>query len=765
MLYEWAEEYEPDLFSRIQKLVAEGKWHIMGGWYLQPDCNMPSGEALIRQIRLGRDYFKKKFGVVCSTAVNFDSFGHDRGLVQLLSKCGYDSYLFMRPDKHFFDYPADLFIWTGFDGSSLLCHHIDCGYHSNPGLAVKKIRSWLDSHKEEKQGLIPWGVGNHGGGPSRKDISAVNTLIHNEQERMIFHSWPEQYFESAASLRDQLPKCSVSMNPFAPGTYTSQCRVKQQYRQLENEIDLTEKMLTDVFIRQGNAFPDKELAKAEKDLCLVQFHDILPGTCIQDAEEFALQTLGHGLRICRQLQDRAFFAMIQSEKKPQPGETAVIVYNPLPRRVLYDVSAEFMLEDAEERTGWFSPVVKDENGLILSSQAEKERSNMAWEWRKRVVFRAELKPLQINRFDISVINTKKKPVIGQDLSFDNGIIKASIDPCTGLIMHYSVEGREYLSAPACRLLVMKDSADSWSMIDDRFNEVAGVYRLMTEKESADFADTDKPSLSPVRVIEDGSVRKVIEAFFIFNGSQAVIRYTFSYGGKSVLIEVFIRNSEINRMIKLEFPSAASALCLGQAIFGWQALNSSGKENVSQQWVAAADSGDMLTIINSGSYGSDFTEGRFRISLLRTPGYAAHPMKDLPILPRDRFSPHMDTGMRRFRFALCGGKKEERIENISDEAQLFNEPPYALACFPGGDGQEKLPLVTLTGKGIQLSNIRPDHARSSLSVRLFNTTDRPLETTLSVPLWQRNYAIALKPFEFITFRISREAEGCTVISPV
>src|SRR5689334_12039099 len=97
LLYEWIREYEPRLFKRIQRLVRAGKWHIMGGWFLQPDCNMVSGEAMIRQILTGRAYFRKYFKSRPTTAMNFDPFGHSRGLVQILAKSGYDSYLVTRP--------------------------------------------------------------------------------------------------------------------------------------------------------------------------------------------------------------------------------------------------------------------------------------------------------------------------------------------------------------------------------------------------------------------------------------------------------------------------------------------------------------------------------------------------------------------------------------------------------------------------------------------------------------------------------------------
>ena len=107
LLYRWIEEYEPELFAEIQELVKCGKWHIMGGWELQPDCNMPSGESFVRQILSGRKYFAEKFGVRPETAINFDPFGHTRGLVQILNKSGYTSYIFTRPNSNFITLPGE----------------------------------------------------------------------------------------------------------------------------------------------------------------------------------------------------------------------------------------------------------------------------------------------------------------------------------------------------------------------------------------------------------------------------------------------------------------------------------------------------------------------------------------------------------------------------------------------------------------------------------------------------------------------------------
>jgi alpha-mannosidase len=175
ILYRWVEEYEPALFARIQRLVAAGRWHIMGGWYLQPDCNMPSGESFVRQILLGKVYFREKFAVEPTTAINFDSFGHTRGLVQILAKSGYDSYLFCRPDRDVLPLPANDFTWAGYDGSTITAHRSIEFYNSALGHADDKIRRWLDKCRDHPVALCLWGIGNHGGGHSR--IGHVQALM------------------------------------------------------------------------------------------------------------------------------------------------------------------------------------------------------------------------------------------------------------------------------------------------------------------------------------------------------------------------------------------------------------------------------------------------------------------------------------------------------------------------------------------------------------------------------------------------------------
>src|SRR5690606_1842765 len=127
------EEYDPQLFHRIQELVRQGKWHIMGGWYLQPDCNMPSGESFVRHMLVGRKYFAEKFGTRPTTAINFDPFGHTRGLVQIMAKAGFGCYIVYRAGDNDRPLSGEEVNWIRYDGSAVVVHRAYKAYSSGRG--------------------------------------------------------------------------------------------------------------------------------------------------------------------------------------------------------------------------------------------------------------------------------------------------------------------------------------------------------------------------------------------------------------------------------------------------------------------------------------------------------------------------------------------------------------------------------------------------------------------------------------------------------
>lgn len=760
LLYRWIEEYEPELFERIRRLVKAGKWHIMGGWYLQPDCNMPSGESIIRQMQLGRAYFSEKFGVSNNTAVNFDPFGHNRGLVQLMAKAGYDSYLIMRPYEADMKLPSNDFVWVGYDGSEVMVHRLDMGYNSALGKAREKVEQWLQNHPDVQIGLVTWGVGNHGGGPSREDISALNELMREQPESGLKHSTPEAYFKVLSEKKKELPRVHISLNPFAVGCYTSQIRVKQLHRLLEGQLAVTERMLSHAAMTGLLAYPTEDMLEANRALCMSEFHDTLPGSSIQPVEETGIQNLHHGLEIVNRLRARAFFALSAGQKPAESGTYPILVYNPHPYPVEQVIECEFMLADQNWKDEFTDMEVFGEEGK-LAGQIEKERSNLPLDWRKRVVFRASLKPMQMNRFDCvpHVLPHKTQPscaVTNGAYEINNEHLKVRIDLKTGLLVSYNIDGFEYLRDGAMKLLVIKDSVDPWGMTVDRFRNVEGAFSLMDEAESARFAGVEADTLPPVRVVEDGPVRTVIEAGFVYGNSRALITYRVPKQSTSVGIEVRLQFAEKDRMVKLSIPGVLNERYLGQAMFGMDELHMDGRECVSQGWAAVVGEGRVLSLINDSTYGSDFENGEMRISLIRGAAYTAHPIMDRTILPQDRFTPRIDQGERLYRFELNGGMYEKRMEVLSREAQQMNEPAYALSFFPSKNVKPAVPpLAEWTGDGIRLTMFRPAVKGDSYIARLFNDTDAIREGTLTVSALAAQAHITLKPYEIYTLRISAD----------
>lgn len=410
LLYMWTKEYEPELFKRIQRLVKEGRWHIMGGWFLQPDCNMPSGESFVRQILKGRKFFKENFGVWPTTAVNFDSFGHTKGLVQILQKSGYDSYLFMRPDP-----PAEelkdlsqLFRWEGFADSSVHGMRLEASYNTNFGKTASVINDYIQQHPDKEIALRCWGIGDHGGGPSRIDLMDVTELIEKNKDQVeVIHSTPEQYFADAVPSQVGCTYAG-SLITSMPGCYTTMTLVKKKHRELENSFLAAEKMATIASEQNLMEYPEKQLDEAMYDLLLSEFHDVITGTMVKPSEEETLRMLDHGLEICSRIQNKAFFVLSAGQPKAKDGEIPILIYNPHPYPVTDVFSCEFMLADQNWGEGFTTAKVR-QNGKYVPCQIEKEDGNVPLDWRKRITFYATLAPMSMNRFDCELFMLDKRP--------------------------------------------------------------------------------------------------------------------------------------------------------------------------------------------------------------------------------------------------------------------------------------------------------------------------------------------------------------------
>ncbi|MBR5500197.1 MAG: alpha-mannosidase [Clostridia bacterium] len=718
-VYKYVEEYAPELFAEIQELVKAGKWHIMGGWYLQPDCNMPSGESFVRQIREGQRYFQEKFGIVPTTAINFDPFGHTVGLVQIIKKCGQDSYIFMRPYARELNLPGEQFIWRGLDGSEIKGARSIGGYNTPLGESAAAIRERAES-QNFSVGMVLWGVGNHGGGPSRKDLADIQRELLPDTQIQYLHSTPEKFFSAIAPEVVFDASLHISM----PGCYTSMYRVKEKHARLEAELYMAEKIASVAYARGAlKDYPENALQTATQDLLNAEFHDILPGSSIQCAEDAGLKLLDHGLLEAERVKIKSFFALSSAQSPASDGEYPIVVFNPHPYALCDNVECEFMLSDQNWQDDILSRItVLDENGNPVPYQVIKEESNLNLDWRKRIIFEARLKPMALTRYSVYVEFVPTEKVAKAPVFvFDNGRKYVSINPDTGLLESYKINGVEYIGK-GFGLCSFEDNADPWGMGSHQ------LLRMGTGEKSFSLAKVpDGPfkGMQSVQVIEDGDIYLGIEAYFGSDNTRARILYKIYKNNDDIDIDVTLYMGDIDKIVKLKLPLAAEGTLIGQTAFGTDTLFTDARENVAHRFVAVDQGDRCVALLNKGVYGSHYEQGSIYMSLVRGVTYCAHPIGDRQLLPQDRFTKKIDQGENNYSFRLTVTNRNQ-LERKTAE---FVEKPYALNIFPipstaadfaGFD-------LRLGGDIIAMPALKKAQGRDALILRLQNNTPNAVDS--------------------------------------
>lgn len=730
LLYEEIEKKSPTLFKRIKKLVEQGKWVITGGWYLQPDCLLPSGESFVRQIEVGRNYFYKKFGAKPKVATNFDSFGYSLGLVQILQKCGYKGMLICRPNAVTqFKFPSRFFNWVAPDGSKIIVSNSP-SYNSLLGQATIKIVDSIEGGsagmlgsennkstiKKENVDYVLWGVGNHGGGPSAKDLQDISKLHIDGVE--IFHSTPENLFGDNIDVKGEV---KTSLVPCMPGSYSSMVRVKQSHREAENLFFATEKMLA-IAKLSGLHIDFTEWEIAQKKLLTAQFHDILPGTTIAEGETEGLELLAMCKKIVEDYRSTAFLYLTMSEPPAKEGEIPIMVFNYMPYTINTVVEAEFSLADQNWSEDFcFMPIVEKE-GEILPCQQIKEGSTLNLDWRKRIIFDAELKPLAITRFNVSLQKTpvKKQPYKQYDLR--------------------KLLAKTPLSSPV-ELELASDTADPWAMSN---KELSGLgenpqpFTLMQEKESAKFCGFNG-KINAIHTIEDGEILTAVECTYQKDSAKAAVEYKIYKNKPFIDLKVTLEYNEKNKLVRLKIPSPRGVV-IGDGPYIVEEKLTDGKEITFQKWLGIKQKdGNIFGVLNDCIYGGSAKDGYLCFTLVRGVGYCVHPIGDRKLYPTDRYLPRIENGRTVYNFRIMTGN----VTEISAEAELFNQKPYALSVFPMGDKKGKTQIKT--DKKVIMPVLRAKN--DSYEMRFYNPDNKP--TTFSLTVENEKKTIEIAPYEILT----------------
>lgn len=381
-VYNFVEKVDPPLFELIRKYVKEGRLELGGGMWVESDNNLPSGEALARSFLLGQHYFLSRFNKIAKVGWLPDDFGHNAQLPQILKLSGCDYYYFHRTKPY-----KGSFWWMGPDGSTVLCYANDT-YNGDIKIELKDELKKFAPGKHRMLQIT--GVGDHGGGPTRANIDMVHKLDKKPDYPAVKFTTAENFFNRLSTEMDGRPTHKGEMEFIFEGCYTTVSDIKEGNRNCENSLFSSEFFNTLRWM-EGYKYPAEELHGLWETLTFNQFHDILPGSAINEANKEAVARYSELLRMSTELRDNAFRKMADEVKFQKGIGQPVVAYNlyPVGRKTIveatvYSHEKPVSVEVAHWGSNYygrdFKPVDKGKNGAdtgddnFLSPKNKKNKS-------------------------------------------------------------------------------------------------------------------------------------------------------------------------------------------------------------------------------------------------------------------------------------------------------------------------------------------------------------------------------------------------------
>ena len=637
LYYETVQNRFPDIFEKVKKSIADKRWSVVGGQWVETDETLPSGESLIRQFLIARDYYTKNLGIKNISIVwSPDVFtGHSSTLPKIYAGCGIKNYVFSR------EAPADkrIFWWESKDGSRVLAYKIPEHYNPDYKKLPDQVKEWtkLSGYKVP---LITVGKGDHGGGPGRSDIRSMNMLTEEIPLNFEFTS-PEDYFSELNQLNKSWP---VQKEEFGYhngrawwlGCYTSQAKIKMQNRRMENQLIAAEKFAAIGTMHKGKPFyPREDFLKAWKILLFNQFHDILPGTLTGLGADDVLKQYDKLNQISSDLLNNGLENIGNRINTSEMEGIPIVVYNPLSWKVSQFVNtnvtfvrclSEFALQDAKGNPVPYSVVGQSNDGQTVT-----------------ITFNAEnIPPLGYKVFE--VIN-KKPEVENSDLilmenQVENRYFKVKWD-ANGITSLFDKRlNKEVLLKTANKLRLQEDNGNSWGL-------------KLTNKEFT------IQSLVPSQVIFSSPLKVVVKWEDYFQSSKFVRYMTIFANTDQIEFETEVDWHSHNKLLRVTFPTALSG---GKAFYdqsyGYVQRDETDQEYPAQKWIDYSEDGLGVALINNGKYGFTINSGELTMSVVRG--------------ARD-MDPRMDEGKHSFKYVLNVHPGDWREANIPLKAWELNQP--------------------------------------------------------------------------------------------
>ncbi|MBK7713698.1 MAG: alpha-mannosidase [Bacteroidales bacterium] len=743
--YEWVAQNDPSMLEEIRKRIDEGRWNITGGWWIEPDMNIPSGEAMVRQGLYGQLTLERLTGHRATVAYCPDSFGHANTVPQILRLQGMENYIFMRPAPKEKTIPADLFWWEGADGTRILTYRIQISYNDSRSVKNRVEQILTQNRDQPMQSFMAYyGAGDHGGGATKENIQSIEELRADRKAPEVFFSTTDRYFREIRTKGSlNYPVVADDLQHHAVGCYTAESEIKKGNRQSEAALVTAEKLASVAFAALGSSYPMAELTAAWKKVLFLQFHDSLAGTSLPEHSQSAKEGYGHALDIAHTIAYMSLQKLEWQVASEDPASQYLLVFNPHAWEV--NSQLEYDLNGMQDTTH-----VEDENGNSLPHQWNPGSTETN---RKRVVFATTIPPFGYRQIRIRKGDPLqlKNAVRAEKNTLENDFLRVTFSNDGNIGIFDKEAGKEVFvgGTTGCRAVVIDDKSDTWSHDVKTFADEIGSF-----------------SKAKIKIIEKGPLRAVIRVISAYGDSELGIDWILSSGSRLLEARVTLDWHEKLKMIKFSFPADIEApSATYETPYGNITRETNGNEDPGQRWIdltGTRGSGVYgLTVLNDAKYGYSVHGNDMRISIVRSSPFAHHVPKVL-----DPESEHiwMDQGIQTFRLLLAphaGTWHEINVPRLSEE---FISP--SLVIYQGihkGGMPKSGSFLSVNSLNVIITCVKQAENGEDIIFRCVETFGKPVFTSISLPFVNKGWTGDFGPYEIKTLRYFRKSGGIKVVN--
>jgi alpha-mannosidase len=661
-LFEQVERIDPELFERVRRLVESGRWHITGGQYIQPDVNLSTVMGLHRQIIHGQRYFKDRFGVSPKVGYNVDSFGHPATLPDVLAVHGYAGYVFHRPGDHQVQLPAQTFRWRGVGGGEVIAFRISPAYVTfSDDLYGQIMLSIEAANPELGHTMCFYGVGNHGGGPTKANIEYILENAQSFPDAELRFSTPQAFFDAIEQYGDRLPVITDELQHTFPGCYSVMHDIKQQQQRGEHLLDqcgrLVDGFVDDEEERRGFY---KRLDDGWNDLLFTEFHDVLAGTSVPAAWDSIRAMQGRARITGEEIAVEATRRWAHRELPPV-DEQQIVVINPDEAPWEGMVETEPFISFDAWRNRWLSDV----NGQPIDFQAVQPDAAAHVE---RVIFLLRLAAKKSAQILVRTDERPSSQAPDSDLEASsdliaNGHLRAELDGSG--IRRLIAGGRDLLGEGGVGLHLRRDLSDTWTFHTDRF-----VEPIETILQTDGWV-----------VEETGPLRARVRSEAWLGRSAVRWTLTLHRDELRIHIRVEVDFSERFKLLQMPFHLTSSPARRTNGLPGGQVERTAGQtEWPVQGWSRVELADRQLALVTGDAYSLSLDGARWTWTLLRSPKMAWGGGEPVVYAGRDQYT---DQGPHSFDFVFCVGRHLEDTM-LHTVARQQMQPPVVFDRYEGMD---------------------------------------------------------------------------------